>query len=108
MHTNDAPIHHDIFKVGIFREKLEDALEGSALDPAAKPLKHRIPMAKLVGKVAPGRAGACDPQNRFDEKTAVAAGLPRITPFAQTMRRDGVPLRICQNQSIQTLKSNLS
>jgi hypothetical protein len=24
------------------------------------------------------------------------------------MRRDGVPLRICQNQSIQTLKSNLS
>ncbi len=40
MHTNDGSIHHDIFKIGIVREKLEDTFEGSALDPAAKTLEN--------------------------------------------------------------------
>jgi hypothetical protein len=56
MHTNNGSIHHDIFKVGIFGEKLEDALEGPALDPAPEPLENRISVTKLGGKVAPRRA----------------------------------------------------
>jgi len=43
MHTDHGSIHHDRFKVCIFREKLEDLLERSALDPAAKTLENRIP-----------------------------------------------------------------
>ena len=61
MHTNDGSIHHDIFKVSILGEKLEDALKGPALNPAAKTLENRIPVTTLGGKVAPRRTGTRNP-----------------------------------------------
>jgi len=108
MHTNNGSIHHDIFKVGIFTEKLKDALEGPALNPAPEPLEYRIPVTETRRQIAPRGAGTSNPQYRFDKEARIPAGLARIALFSKTMARDGVPLRVRQNQSIQTHNSNLS
>ena len=98
---DDGAIHHRIFEIGAGGQRPEHPVENVCLDPSAKALEYRIPLAEFPRQLAPLRAGAHDPQHRFHEQPRVAPGLAGIAGLAKAKWLDDRPLGISQNSSGQ-------
>jgi hypothetical protein len=90
---------HGVFHVGIVGDGLEQPLPDVRLRPVAE-ARDAVPMAEHGWQIAPGAAGARDPQYRFHKKSVVLAAPPRIARLPQTMRLHLRPLGVRQNESL--------
>jgi hypothetical protein len=91
---NDGGIDHGVFHVRIVGDSLEQPLPDIRLCPVAEACEYAVPMAERGWQIAPGTAGARDPQYRFHKKSVVLAAPPRIARLAQTMRLHLRPLGV--------------
>ena len=68
--------------------------------PSAEASEHAVPIAKRLRKIAPGRAGAHDPQHTFHEHPIVASGRTFLVRPTNDQRSHPLPRRIAQNQPL--------
>ena len=80
-------VDEDVFEIGIVRQGLENPLPDALLRPAPEARVDAVPLAEHGRQIAPGCAGAREPQDRFDEKPIVSCGRTRITDLAKRGRR---------------------
>jgi hypothetical protein len=73
MGTDDGGIDDQVFELWIIRHRRKNAPPHTLMTPAAEAAKDAVPLAEHLGQVAPGRAGAHDPQHRFHKHAVVAA-----------------------------------
>lgn len=92
MDPDERAIDEDIFEIRIRAERFETPLPDSLLRPAPKARLDGEPPAERFRQVAPRRARARNPKNRFDEEPVVASAAARVTGFARQFRRDPLPL----------------
>ena len=75
-------------------------LKTSALTQSRKRVKTRVPVAERGRQIAPGTAGAGNPQHGLDKQPVVLAAATGIARLAQTMRLHLRPLGVSQNESV--------
>lgn len=98
---DDSAVDHGVFEVGIFGQGSEHTIESVSLDPSAKSLEDRVPLAELIGQVAPRAARPGNPQYRLDEQSMVRAGATGVAFPAKAVRGDERPLRVGQRHADQ-------
>ena len=74
MKPHDGAVDEHVLEVGIGRQLLENALEHAVERPSSEALEHRVPQPERLWQVAPWRAGASNPQDRFEEFPIVSCG----------------------------------
>jgi hypothetical protein len=79
------------------------------LCPSAEALEHAVPVAKLVGQIAPWRSGAGHPKHSIHKQTIVLAVPPFVSFLAGNKRFDSPPVRVakCPRIKIALLSCDL-
>ncbi|KPN64013.1 hypothetical protein AKJ29_15225 [Aliiroseovarius crassostreae] len=98
MNLDDGTVDHRVFEIRTGSQSLEHSIKSVSLDPAAKPLEHRIPIAKITRRVTPLRTGSNHPKDGLHEQTRVAPGLAGVCRFAKAMRLNDRPLGVVQSE----------
>jgi hypothetical protein len=88
---DERAIDQDIFEISILAERLEGPLPDALLCPALEARIDGEPLAERFRQVAPRRACARNPKNRFDKEPVVAPAAAGVTGFARQFRRDPLP-----------------
>ena len=84
--SDDGRVDHERLQVGVAAERLHDLGPDARLGPAVEPLKGVVPLAEPLRQVAPGGAGARDPEHGVDEQAVVpGGGAGGISPPGQEM-----------------------
>jgi len=91
--AHDGGIDDQVFEVGVFDQRIENTLPNALLGPSAETLEHAVPVAELFRQIAPGCAGASDPEHRIDEKAIVLAVPSFVSFFTCNKLLDAPPLR---------------
>lgn len=91
MDLDDSAINESIFKVRVFTHRFEKTLEYTGLGPPAKPPELAVPMAKGRWQIAPRRAGAHPPQDRFQKQTIVFCRCSGIADLTWKVRLKPLP-----------------
>src|SRR4051795_7585489 len=65
---DDGGVDHGVFQVGIVRDGLEQTLPDVRLHPVAKAGEDAVPVPERGRQIAPGTAGADNPQHGFDKQ----------------------------------------
>ena len=90
MSADDRAINQDVFKVGLSRDRIENALKYIGFCPAAKPSDHKVPCAVPCAgtwrQVAPGSANPDLPQHGFEKQPV---GLRRHPARPRRVRQKG-------------------
>jgi hypothetical protein len=94
---DDGAVDHRVLEVGVSRQSLENTFEYALRGPSSEAFEDRVPKPEFVGKVTPGRAGAGDPEDGFDEEPIVRGGATRVAGLAGKQRSDPIPLRVLQH-----------
>lgn len=79
---DERAVDEDIFEIRILAERLEDPLPDPLLRPAPEARIDGEPPAERFRQIAPRRAGARNPKNRFDKEPVVAPAAAGVTGFA--------------------------
>src|SRR6516164_8356697 len=79
--------------IGVFDQRIENTLPNALLGPSAETLEHAVPVAELFRQIAPGCAGASEPEHRIDEKAIVLAVPSFVSFFTCNKLLDAPPLR---------------
>ena len=74
MRAHDGRVKHQILHVAVRREMLEQLFKDLELTPPREAFIDGVPVAILAGQESPLRAGACDPQDGFEEAADIASG----------------------------------
>ena len=74
MSAHDGRIKHQILHVAVRREMLKQLFKDLEVTPPGKAFIDGVPVTVLAGQESRLRAGACDPQDGFEETAAVAPG----------------------------------
>ena len=88
---NDRSINHRIFEVGLTVYRIEKTLGYSGFRPSTEPFENRIPIAEILGQIAPRRACPHAPKNRLHEPTIVATTCSWIANFPGQQRPHLLP-----------------
>lgn len=94
-----SPSADEIALLWVYLNARLTPFEQLAFDPVTEPFEDRVPLPEHLRKVAPGGAGARDPQHRLQKQPPVAAGPARIGLLSQAVRLHLLPLRIRQHHS---------
>jgi hypothetical protein len=94
MRPHDGGIDDEVFEVRIFNQRIEKTLPNALLCPSAEALEHAIPVAKLLGQIAPWCSSADQPKHSVHEQTIVLAVAPFIALLTGNKRLDAPPLRV--------------
>ena len=98
--AHDGAVEDQVLEVRVVRQGREDAVPHALGGPAAEPPEGAVPAAEGLRQVAPGRAGAHDPQHPLDEHAVVVAGRAgRLRP-PQDEARYPHPPRVVQQQTV--------
>ena len=85
-------------RIGVLLEGVQDALPAPLGAPAIEAAGDRGPGAVALGDIAPGRAGAVEPQQPVDHAAVVHEGLAALAPLRRPLwweqRRQPRPLPI--------------
>jgi hypothetical protein len=98
---DDGAVDDRGFEVRVIGQALEETLENTLVCPSSKAPEDRVPVAKPLGQIAPGRTRAHQPQHRLDKQPVVDRRAARVAGLARQQRRNPLPLRIAQDVSIQ-------
>jgi len=96
MGTHDGGVDDQVFEVGTFHQRIEDAFPNALLGPAAKALENAVPGAEHWWQIAPGRTRTRDPQHSIDKQTIVLAVPPSVSLLTRNKPFDAPPLRVRQ------------
>ena len=92
---DEGAVHHDHSQVKLVFYGSKNGVEDAALDPSVETLVYGDPLAELRGKVAPGRAGAGNPQDALDSGTVVlGVGAAVVAGLAGEKWRNAFPLAV--------------
>ena len=94
-------VDEDVFEIGIIRQSLENSLPDALLRPTPEAGVDGEPLAEFPRQITPGRAGARNPQHRFDKHSIVTRGGAGITRLARQLWRNPFPLLLAQNRANQ-------
>ena len=87
-------------RIGVLLEGVQDALPAPLGPPAIEAAGDRGPGAVALGDIAPGRAGAVEPEQPVDHAAVVDVGLAALAalrrPLWREQRRQPRPLPIGQ------------
>jgi hypothetical protein len=75
-------------------QPFKDACEDAAPTPVAEMVVHRLPWAESSANIAPGRAGAENPENAVEERSSIAWRTSRPSEAKSQERLDQRPLLI--------------
>src|SRR5882672_12486447 len=89
-------VDDQVFEVGIFHQRIEDAFPNALLGPAAEALENAVPVAERWRQIAPGRTRTRNPEYSVDKKTIVLAVPALVTFLARNKTLDAPPLRVRQ------------
>jgi hypothetical protein len=98
----DRSVNHHIFEIWIVRERLEHAFPHALLRLTPEARVDGEPFAEFDWQIAPGRASAGNPQNRFHKQSIVLRALSRIAQFSRHFpfnARVSFVVQTCPNQS---------
>jgi hypothetical protein len=86
MRADDGRIDHLQSRVTHFAasECLQDHIPDAAVGPTTELTKDRIPVAKLLRQITPGRAGSHQPKHRVEDATMVAR-WSATTPYQERL-----------------------
>jgi hypothetical protein len=98
---DDGAVDDRVLEVRIAGQTAENHLEDAIQCPSSETLEDRIPIPESRGQVAPRRAGAGDPQHRFEKAPIILAGAAGVANLAGKQRRNPLPLLVAQYASIQ-------
>src|SRR6516225_5585793 len=93
---HNGGIDDQVFEVRIFTQLRKKPLPNALLCPAPETSEHAIPVAELVGQVAPWRAGTNQPQYRVNEQTIVVAVPTLVALLAGNKWFNSLPLSVRQ------------
>jgi hypothetical protein len=62
--------------------------------PSAKALEHAVPIAELLGQIAPRRSGSNQPEHSIHKQTIVLAVPTSVSLFTWNKRLNTPPLRV--------------
>jgi len=97
MRPNDCAVDHRIFVIGVGGQMLEDLLSDASLGPAAEPSMGVFPVAKALGQITPGDAGAVPMEHGLDESAIVMGGRPDMADPSRQQVFDPLPLVVAQS-----------
>jgi hypothetical protein len=95
--ADDGAVEDQVFKVRVLGHGGEDAMPDALGTPATEAAEGAVPMAEGVRQVAPGGAGADDPEHRLDEQAVVLARGAAATLIADNVWCHARPLGIIQD-----------
>ena len=98
---DECAVDQDIFEIWIVAEGLENSLPDSLLRPAPEARVCGESLAECLWQIAPWRARARNPKNRFDKEPVIAPATTGIASFARQLRCNPLPLGVAQHQSNQ-------
>jgi hypothetical protein len=96
---DECAVKEDIFEIRIVAERLENPLPNPLLSPAPEARVDGEPLAERLRQIAPRRAGARNPKDRFDKQPVVTSTTAGVT--ARRLWRDPLPLTFAQHPSNQ-------
>jgi hypothetical protein len=94
--ADDGGIEHEIFEVRTITQRIEDKIPYAFLGPSSETLEHSVPIAEVIGQIAPRCSSPCDPQIGIDEQAIVLAVPPLVTFVTRTIPLNPRPLRVRQ------------
>jgi len=94
MRPHDGGVDDQVFEVRIFNQRIEKTLPNALLCPSAEALEHAVPVAKLLGQIAPWCSGANQPKHSVHEQSIILAVPPSITFLTRNKQLDAPPLLI--------------
>src|SRR4051812_3716955 len=100
MDLDDGGVDQGVFQIWIIRDGVEQPLPDLRLHPVAKAGEDAVPVPEQGWQIAPGTAGAHNPQHRLDKQAIVLAAAPWITGLAQTTRLHLRPLGVRQHKAV--------
>jgi hypothetical protein len=83
-----------VFEVRIFNQRIEKTLSNALLCPSTEALEHAVPVAKLLGQIAPWCSGANQPKHSVHEQSIILAVPPSITFLTRNKWLDAAPLLV--------------
>ena len=92
MSAHDGGVNHHVLIVVIAGQKPENPLENAALGPSVEALIDDLPVAKALGQIAPGDAGAKSEQNGFNEQPIVRRRAANMALAPRQNILDRIPL----------------
>ena len=95
MGTHDRAVDHRVFVVSVGGQQGKDGEPYAAFGPAAPSTVGVVPIAKTLGKITPGGAGAVPVYCRVDESTVIRLHADATRPSWQLVL-DQVPLVIAE------------
>jgi hypothetical protein len=90
--AHDGGVDDQVFEVGIFHERIEDAFPSAFLGPAAEALENTVPVAERRRQIAPRCARPREPEHSIDEETIVIAVPPFVSLFTRNKPLNAQPL----------------
>ena len=97
--AHDGGVDHHVFVVVIAGQEPENPLENAALGPSVETLIDDLPVAKALGQIALGDAGAIPEENGFDEQPIVRRRSAHMAFTPRKSAFDPIPLVIAQGIS---------
>lgn len=86
--------------IGVTTQRCRDPLPDPFLAPAREANERPVPMPKFLRQIAPGTAGAHDPQHRFDEAPIVLGRDSTVGRLAGQQLLNARPLVVAQHLPI--------
>jgi hypothetical protein len=100
MRAHDGAVDYGIFVVGVLGQMAKDPPPDVGFCPAAEAAVDVLPVAKVLGQVAPGDAGAIAEEDRFDEQAVVRRRHADRTRPAGQQVLNPLPLVVTQGISV--------
>src|SRR6516162_8123743 len=94
MRPHDGGVDDQVFEVRIFNQRIEKTLPNALLCPSAEALEHAVPVAKLLGQIAPWCSRANQPKHSVHEQSIILAVPPSVTFLTRNKRLDAPPLLV--------------
>ena len=91
MHFDMAGVNHQPFQIGVIGHLGQQAGPVAVFLPAGKTAVGGVPVSVIRGQVAPGCAGAEDPEYGVDKAAVVLCGASHFTGAAGQVWGDGFP-----------------
>lgn len=94
MHLAVAGIDHQPFHVRLVNELLEQSFPNAAVAPSAEPPMRVLPVTVVCRKIAPGRAGAQNPEDGVKKTAIVVRNASPLPALPRKMRLKKPPSSI--------------
>jgi hypothetical protein len=101
MDPDDRAVDHAVFEVGVLGQLVEKTLPYTLPSPPPEARVNAVPLAELIGQIAPRRPGAHDPQDRLHKQAIVLSTPTRVAHLARQFRCHPCPLLVAQDFSNQ-------